>query len=598
MPQVPYVPYPTAAEPSTGGTPKLSINTPGEAFGTGLGKAISSLGEGLERDSDKIFHRAIALQDIQNETMARNADIENSKAMAKADIDFRTKEGVNASPEALMKHLDGLQQIFNQTRAGLPNDDARRKFDGFALSTYNRSMFDGMRHASIESKKAYVNSAKAQADLDADTLYHAGSDGTVLSDKAISDYLEKGRKSGAAIAAAQGADEVTTTDIINRITSKHLSHYLTGLAQSNPQLAIEMAKKYEKDIHGEDLPRLQKSLELSAKTIEARIEVDKETAPLWHPNPDVEPPSYKEMLDRTDKRSEELHPGDAVFRDAMRARLEGSFNSIKRITKNTEYEQAHYLDGAIAGFTNPAGKVPTTLEELFVDPKAQAYYQAQGAAGRRKTEAALAHNAKDDYIETPQRMEEFQRIMSMGRGYASDEDREAFLAIKNRELELPLKRRMEIWQLQQKVKEGMAKEPHINEAMRTMFPDLIEAKVTPALDKNGYYRFQGVLGDWMSDYIRQYGRSPKREEILETGRRMLYERVDKATFEVFFHHIPLFDKKVRMFKDVPKDEIAKAIDQHKAENPDKRAPTEEEMARYLIRSKLHAMEKKPKVSEE
>ena len=70
MAQVPYSPVPAIA-PTEAATPKPSVNAPAAAFGAAAGEAMSGLGRTLERTGDELFGRAIAIQNLNNETEAR-----------------------------------------------------------------------------------------------------------------------------------------------------------------------------------------------------------------------------------------------------------------------------------------------------------------------------------------------------------------------------------------------------------------------------------------------------------------------------------------------------------------------------------------------
>ncbi len=73
MAQVPYtgVPSQTLADIPT---PEMNPRVPGAAFGGEVAQAVQGLGKTTEHAGDEIFNRAIALQNLQNEAEATEAD--------------------------------------------------------------------------------------------------------------------------------------------------------------------------------------------------------------------------------------------------------------------------------------------------------------------------------------------------------------------------------------------------------------------------------------------------------------------------------------------------------------------------------------------
>src|SRR5882762_4292072 len=158
MPQVPGL-VPTAT-PSMQGTSELNVNVPTDAFGGAVGHALSGLGNAVEGAGDKIWQRAMEMQNLQNETDAKNADSQYMMEAGKLHADFSALEGTQAK-EAYPKYMEDLQNKRTEIRAGLSNNMAMKMYDGSSLSTMGRSIFNGAGHAAQQMKVASNNASTA-----------------------------------------------------------------------------------------------------------------------------------------------------------------------------------------------------------------------------------------------------------------------------------------------------------------------------------------------------------------------------------------------------------------------------------------------------
>jgi len=59
-------------------------------------------------------------------------------AAGKADAEFMSREGENASPEALSAHIDNLRTMRGQFRDKLGNLQAQTMYDGSSLANMGR----------------------------------------------------------------------------------------------------------------------------------------------------------------------------------------------------------------------------------------------------------------------------------------------------------------------------------------------------------------------------------------------------------------------------------------------------------------------------
>jgi hypothetical protein len=161
MPRVPYNPVPDIQPQSPG--EQISVQTPGAAFGENVGAALQHLGTTGEKVGDELFTRAIALQDLANETEARNKVVDFTTQAAQRQADFDSLEGVDAK-NALPGHLKAIGDLRTDMRGTLSSPMAQKYFDQEAASFQNRITFSSAAHAGEQFKNYVVGTAQAQID--------------------------------------------------------------------------------------------------------------------------------------------------------------------------------------------------------------------------------------------------------------------------------------------------------------------------------------------------------------------------------------------------------------------------------------------------
>ena len=162
MAQVPYQKSPTA-EPQAPGE-AISVATPGAAFGENIGAALQHLGTTTDQVGNELFTRAIGLQDLANETEARNKVIDFTTQAAQRQADFDSLKGVDAKNN-LPGHLKAIGDLRNDMRGTLSSPMAQKYFDQEASSFQNRLTFSSAAHAGEEFKNYSIGTAQAQVDL-------------------------------------------------------------------------------------------------------------------------------------------------------------------------------------------------------------------------------------------------------------------------------------------------------------------------------------------------------------------------------------------------------------------------------------------------
>lgn len=128
MPVVPFSGVPSVA-PS--GQPESYLRTPSgldEAAGVGVARAMQGLGGQIEKTGDMLAQHAVAFQNLQNESAAKDADVDAMVKIGAAQSEFDRLEGDNAT-KALPGHMQRIKDIRQEALDGMKNPAARRMLD-------------------------------------------------------------------------------------------------------------------------------------------------------------------------------------------------------------------------------------------------------------------------------------------------------------------------------------------------------------------------------------------------------------------------------------------------------------------------------------
>lgn len=159
MAQVPYSPVPST-QPTLQGPSPERINTPPAAFGTTIAGATEGLGQSMSQVGNELFNRALAMQQLTNETDAKNADAQYTKISSDLYSKLEAQQGINAV-NAYPQYQKDLEDQRQQIRATL-NPMAARMFDSSSLSSLGRANFNGARWAGAQHK-AYIDGTSKSA---------------------------------------------------------------------------------------------------------------------------------------------------------------------------------------------------------------------------------------------------------------------------------------------------------------------------------------------------------------------------------------------------------------------------------------------------
>jgi len=150
-------------------TPSLHENTPVEAFGGATAQALEHLGSVASHVGDEIYARARAMQDLQNDQEASQADADYMMQSAKLHADYGALAG-EAKVKAFPDYIANVQKLREDIGSGLSNPMAKKLYDRPSRSFMAREIFNGAGQAASAQKTASFNTATARVDAFKSTI--------------------------------------------------------------------------------------------------------------------------------------------------------------------------------------------------------------------------------------------------------------------------------------------------------------------------------------------------------------------------------------------------------------------------------------------
>jgi hypothetical protein len=268
MPKVPYDAVPDIA-PQSPGAPQLRINAAhatGQEFGALEGEALSSLGRVVEGAGNEVFSRAMAMQELKNQTEAKEADTTYMEKAGLLHAEYNSLQGKTAV-EAYPKYIEDLKKTRTEIRDGMSNDASRKLYDSGSLPTMGRTIFNGAGHAAAQNKSWAIGASNARIEALGDQALSSPKD-----DVGFKRMVESSKAEVAQLAQLHGwGDEQKAQETSNRI-SDLWSKRIDGLVKQSPQAAKKMLDEAIKggSIRGEAVGKLTDRVNQSMYTVGAR----------------------------------------------------------------------------------------------------------------------------------------------------------------------------------------------------------------------------------------------------------------------------------------------------------------------------------------
>ena len=355
MAQIPYSPVPTVA-PSEAPTPGFRLNTPEGAFGGGVAGATQGLGQSISSTGNELFGRAIAMQQLANESEAREADSNYMVAAGDLHAKYNSLQG-KAAVDAYPEYTKNLKELRVKMRDGLSSQISQKMFDAQSLGTMGRSIFNGAGHAASETKKYAIGTVTAQMELDAKSVDDTPNDEALFKDK-----LKRVQDGARELSALQGLGPGSPQEqaLMLKATSKLWAQRLVGQSRTAPFEAAKALDANKTMMTQDDYLRVDGVVRTQGRAVGSANIANQVY------NPDK---TLKDMEDDAKAEAKRLAPDDPLLAQAATSAVQQKYNQDKHATASEKASNEQTVLMAIQrGVKND--------QELLADPTVAAAYNA------------------------------------------------------------------------------------------------------------------------------------------------------------------------------------------------------------------------------
>lgn len=522
---VPYNPVPEA--PSRAPIPEVRPTVVEEAFGGGIARGISGLGREVENVGNQIFQRAIALQDLENQTQAEEANNRFVRESAQLHANFNSLEGINAGPKALEKYTSDLETLRSKIGEDLTNSAARRLYDRGTRGQLARHVFNGAGHAASQMKAANKQALVSSMDLDMQGFSSDPNPETF--DQRFQDIRQKVLRLG----ANEGWTEPKLNDEILKMRSRARIEQIRGLAAEGRAFAAEeLYNKHKDEIHWTQQDSIQNLVHNGTTNVKARTIDDIENGDIKSGYLD-EKRTLEDRIKAARKRAEE-ESTDPALSDVASDRVRATYNRWKQDQKDKENNNIQIIQGAFP--------VAQSFDHLMSMPEVQEAYQNLPPTKRNALPGQFRRYQDSVNKETREQSNTYLRGLA-------DEDLQKFLATDLTQFNLSRTDLDWLLALQRKKSQNPAKDPKTAAAMAIITPILPDSIRT---DRDEMVRLRGAMQIALEEYIREYKSMPKAEDIRKLGARLLQEKAfvepetwfSKSGWNLFIKNEPAYREKI------------------------------------------------------
>lgn len=260
MPQVPYNPVPTT-RPSGQATPQIGISTGNWGV---VGQALERLGSTVEASGNELFSRAMAFQQLRNESEANDLAAKHELASGQLFTDYQSSQGQNAA-DGHMPHNDGQEKLRTEYRDQASNPMVAKMFDQYSRRVMNQNMHAADSHAATQMKVWSDGAASARVDA---ATHQAGIN--PADDKAFDEQLNTISDAVQQKAELWGWSPEQYNDEFGKVKSKAWERRVEQLSKTDPFTAGKMLEEHGGELRGDDLSRAQGIVKQQRDTTGAR----------------------------------------------------------------------------------------------------------------------------------------------------------------------------------------------------------------------------------------------------------------------------------------------------------------------------------------
>lgn len=484
--------------------------------------AFGNLGKEIEGAGDKLFNRAMGLQELENETQTKKASIEYDRYMTEKRLDYDQKVGEAADRGTLKAFMDDAEKQRQKLRATLPQT-SKRDFDNHSMATMGRDSIHAATHTSQQIKNVAVGTAEAKVTM---TIDNFGKTGDVNDAPRVIEEIRK--EIYDTLAPAKGLTQeqadVEFRDKIGRMVGAKA----TSMSDTDPTTALKFLEANKEFMNDKAYEQARNTVWNAQEKRDSRNIADR----VQSKNPDG---PLEEKREEGKKLAKELNPDNPDLVKTTDDAIVNAHTKHRREQKEEMDRQFDIAKDAAWGYTAPGGKKPTSYEELIVDPKVKAAYDALGPDEKHRIDEILKVNGKEDYPPTAESNRRFQQLMGMAKPPAGEEQLQAdFLATDLWQEKIPARQRDQLFALQRALRaKPLSQNPQVTAGMRTMYPYL-----PPNLQVTGPARsvFMGAYYTAMQEAQEAKGKVPlTKDEMKDIGYNILQDVTEKEGIRA---HLP------------------------------------------------------------
>lgn len=256
MPQIPYQPFSSVTN-QLQPTGERRLDLPQEAFGIGVAKAKIGRGEVLGSIGKEVFTRAMALQQMQQETEAIQADTAHAERVGTLRADYISKLGQNAGPEAYEEFKKKVKESYDQGRESL-SFAAAKMYDKNALTTSERAITSGAEHTGHQMLKQRLG---AEQSAIAVAMNEASMASTYSEHQAL---MQKALQPNMRFHAASGSGDKITLESNKKLVADGLRAWIEHMRDEDPERAKVEFETHRKELEAagvKEADQLKKSVD-------------------------------------------------------------------------------------------------------------------------------------------------------------------------------------------------------------------------------------------------------------------------------------------------------------------------------------------------
>jgi peptidoglycan L-alanyl-D-glutamate endopeptidase CwlK len=238
-----------------------------EAWGSNVGEGNQRLGRQLEATGDEIFQRAIQLQAMANDAAAKEAEAQWIEQSSDLHVEFKSLKG-QAAVDARPAHIEKLRELRERIRDSLPNDMARKIYDGTTRQSFARSAFSAAEYAATQLDQYRKTADKATLEAYRNKVDRLPDDPSVIEEAiAASDSVING------LGRLDGLPEQEIENKKAGFRSELWRTKIEALARKDPEAASELLSHARErgEIQGSDYQKTLVTVQAQLRTRGAKM---------------------------------------------------------------------------------------------------------------------------------------------------------------------------------------------------------------------------------------------------------------------------------------------------------------------------------------